>query len=396
MDDEEEISSLEVTPVRQASFNIHLVGLNGPVSQCLDRATGRCMFAGPVYCLPPLIAPFAVYAGYFDSVCEDVIFIAFLYGDASRTTIEGEILVFHIVSDKKSIYLQELTCTEIEAMLTFNRRALHKCVFWGKIRDGSWHEDAETTNIYTTKEFSVLIDLFRKHRKSRMKSLMKFSWSFSRIFAINLRNDGVFLDILDDDTNLGWDYDDELDNFSIKKDHKVVPSDLSISAMRVYGNEIFCAFITLPNNLGLNRFLEKFCTFDPRKRIGVYDHVIGVCNATAEKMNSHIYRVPLHSKWNTTIEIEIINSEEIIMRHMFKGKFVLERNLKFCSISNKGIQLYDSVLPEKFRGGNIEYRKKGKEEQLVFSRFLELNPDATIFQNERLGNKTTSPFLSIL
>ena len=44
--------------------------------------------------------------------------------------------MYQLVSVGDMMKLQELTSSEIEAMFTFNRRALHRCVFWARLREG--------------------------------------------------------------------------------------------------------------------------------------------------------------------------------------------------------------------------------------------------------------------
>jgi len=332
------------TPVRESQFNIHLTGLNGPVSQILQRPTGRCMFAGPVYSLPPLMAPFGIYAGYLDSVCDDLIFAAILYGEATPNTIEGEILVYQLVSVGDMMKLQELTSSEIEAMFTFNRRALHRCVFWARLREGTMDEESYVTQRYAHKEFKQILRLFQRHRRKKLRQMTK-ARNFHNFFELNLvplKNDGVFLSLTD---RMDCENENSISVGEIPCLQEARPIDLSVVAVRVYRNEILFAFITLPKNLGLLRFLEKFASFDVKGSVGVYDSVLGVCVGTAERKNDKIYRVHQTSKWKTNLEVEIIDEEEIILRHKFKGVCVLEQKLLFCHITSDGVAFPKGVLP---------------------------------------------------
>jgi len=371
---------LKTTAVPPASFNIHLTGVYGPIGEMMQVPTGSCMFAGPVYILPTLNSPFAVYIGCIDSVVEDILFIAILYQDSTPTNIEGEVRLFQVMSQEDNINFKTLSSSEIETTFTFNRRALHRCVFWEKLREGSWAEKESLTAKYARMEYEKLKEYWRDHRRRKRASLQWFKSSWKQFWGVPVRYDGLFLDIYNP-------IDKRADNF--------MPIDLSVTCVRICGSEISVAFVTLPVNTSLIRFLEKFAMFDWNKKPSVFDSVLGMATGTAEKRSDRVYRVRLkdkfHSKWKTTLEMEVVKKDFIKLHHCVKGVRVLGREMKFCQLNNDGIAfpegtLCKEFLPDKFERTTLKDGSPG-----IFVNFMTLDTkkkrEQTLIFRENIQNE---------
>lgn len=134
-------------------FVLHLRDCQGPIGRLLNISTGLCTFNGPVYMFPVPKATFSIYTGFLDSICEDIIFVAFIYNDRTPNTIEGmlnfwnfifcflleclgEIRLYNVLSQNDEITFEPMNTNQLQMTMTFNRRALFRCVFWSKLREG--------------------------------------------------------------------------------------------------------------------------------------------------------------------------------------------------------------------------------------------------------------------